>query len=992
MTSHVRSLAAAVALVVLPATALAQQRGTITGRVIDSASQQPVPSAQVRLVGTTIGTLTGADGRYRLDNVPAGRASLRAQRIGYAARTVSVTVTTGQEVTADIALEATAAQIDEVVVTASGESQRTRETGASIGKIQVDSIPMAPIHNFSDVLTSREPGVTVQPAGGTAGTGSRIRIRGSNSISLSNDPLIIVDGVRMNNDANSTTIGVGGQRPSRFEDIEPEDIADIQVIKGPAAAALYGTAAANGVLVITTKRGEPGKTRWSAHAEYGPEKNYVTFPTNYAQFGTVIATGNITGNCNIISQGRNTCTPDSLVSFNPLEVHSPFITGYREGYGLSAAGGGQQTTYYVSGDYYREQGVYDPNVVRRYNLRANLHANLSDKFDLGITTNYLQNHIALPQNDNNLEGVVSGGLLGSAQDDELQGYFFATPAQLFQLQTNQDIDRFAGGVNMHYRPLAWLAATFQAGVDYTTRYDQFLVQPGVFSPDQDPDAFIGVRQSNPYQIWDYTANGAVTGSFQLRPGLTSKTTVGIQYERQYQHGTEARGEGLVQGTGSLNGTTQLFTVDELNQDVVTIGGLAQEELSWRDRVFLSGAVRTDRNSAFGVNEHWVLYPAVNASWVIGEEPFFPKTNLLSSLRVRAAYGQSGQRPNFRQAVTFFSPLAVATNTGDEVGITPGGTGNPNLKPEKTSEYEFGFDAAVWKEKANVSFTYYHKVTHDALVNRTLPPSLGAAPNQFINLGSVLNRGFELLVNTTPVNMRNFRFDLTLSGSTTKNRVLDLGEGIEPIIFGLGGDTQRHQNGYPLGGYWAPPLLSYSDANGDGIIEPDEITVGDTAVFLGSPFPTRELSITPRLTVFKYVRVSALFDYRGGFKLDNATESFRCGTIRNCNAIQNRNAPLADQAAAVANAVFGTEAPYIETANFWKLRDVSVTLSAPEAWTRRSGLSGLSLTLSGANLATWTKYRGLDPELNTSAQANFNQADFLTQPPVRYYTARIDINW
>lgn len=995
MRIHVRHIGMVGALLaLLPAWAAAQQGGSVEGRVRDGGTKQVVPNVAVTIVGTRLGTISTDNGSFRINGIPAGRVTVRAQRIGYSPKDTSVDVAEGRTTGIEFVLSARAAQITETIVTAAGTSEQKRETGASVATIAVDSMNKAPINNFSDVLSARTAGVTVQAAGGTAGTGSRIRIRGANSISLSNDPLIIVDGVRLNNNANSMSIGVGGQSPSRFDDINPEDIADIQVIKGPAAAALYGTAAANGVIQITTKRGEAGKTRWTAYATYGPEKNYTDFPSNFRAFGTTPADslGNTRSvRCTTISQAAGLCTLDSIQSFNPLVAHSPFITGYRNEYGLSASGGSAAATYFLSGDYYREQGVYDPNALRRYNLRANVGAQLNPKFNIQANSHYLHSRVAFPQNDNNLEGLVSGGLLGASADNSNDGYFFVSPDKLFALNTNQDIERFTGGVTANYQPLNWLSAVFTAGIDYTNRYDQFLVVPGIFTPDDgDPDAAVGERASNPFNIWDYTTNASATGTFQLTQNLTSKTHVGLAWERSYTHGTDAFGEQLTIGTKSLNGANALFAVDESSADIITIGGYALEELGWKDRVFVSGGVRTDRNSAFGVDEGWVAYPTVNLSWVLGEEPFFPKQNIVSSIRLRTAYGESGQHPNFRDAVTFFSPLAVTLNSTTEAGLQIGGTGNILLKPELSKEFEIGADLGFFNEHLNAEYTYYHKSTQQALVSQRLAPSLGVSNSRFVNLGQVLNTGHELSLNSTVYQSNPVTVNLTVSGSTNKNKVVNLGNGIAPIIFGLGANTQRFQNGYPLGGYWQQPILGFKDANGDGIISPDEVQVGDTATYLGSPFPTRELSFSPQITFFKYFRVGGLLDYRGGYKLYNGTEDFRCSAIGNCNAINNPHASLADQAAAVADVSDATVAGYIEDATFWKLRELSLTLIAPRGISSKTGFSNLSLTVAGRNLATWTKYKGLDPELNGNAQSNFNQFDFLTQPPIRYWTFRIDM--
>ena len=252
--------------------------GVIAGRVLDRQSQQPLENAQIRIVGTQRGTQTDQTGAYRLSGVPVGATSIVAQRIGYGQQPRSVVVTAGATATVDFSLSVSATQLDQVVVTATGETQRKRESGNATATIDPTALPLGATTNFSDVLAARAPGVSVTTSGGTVGGGSRIRIRGSNSVSLSNDPLLIIDGIRIDNTANSTSIGVGGQQPSRFNDINPDEIENIEIIKGPAAAALYGTAAANGVIQITTKKGRAGKTRWDLTGEGGGRRTSMPIP------------------------------------------------------------------------------------------------------------------------------------------------------------------------------------------------------------------------------------------------------------------------------------------------------------------------------------------------------------------------------------------------------------------------------------------------------------------------------------------------------------------------------------------------------------------------------------------------------------------------------------------------------------------------------------------------------------------------------------------
>ena len=252
-----------------------------------------------------------------------------------------------------------------------------------------------------------------------------------------------------------------------------------------------------------------------------------------------------------------------------------------------------------------------------------------------------------------------------------------------------------------------------------------------------------------------------------------------------------------------------------------------------------------------------------------------------------------------------------------------------------------------------------------------------------------------------LDMTNLQFDLSVAASTNRNRLVRLGAGVDTIFFGLGANNgdfiQRHAEGHPLGGYWQRRILGFEDENADGIIGPEEVELADDASYLGQPLPTRELSVTPTVTFLRYFRVSGLLNYRGGFKIYNSTAQFRCAVFLNCRAANDKSVGLAEQARAMASAraTFGldaSDAGYVEDGSFWKLRELSVTALAPRSWANRLGLTDLSLTVSGRNLATWTDYTGFDPEINFNGTSNFSTAEFLTQPLVRYVTARVNIGW
>ncbi|HKT09874.1 MAG TPA: SusC/RagA family TonB-linked outer membrane protein [Gemmatimonadaceae bacterium] len=988
MTRYVRSwAAAAAALAMFPAWALAQQ-GTITGHVVDQVSKQPVPSVQVTIVGTHRGAITDAQGTYRIGSVQPGALRVRAQRIGYDAVEKAVTVTGTETVTADFELSARAVSLDATVVLANAQTQRVRESGVLTGKVDVDSLNKAAVQNASDMLQSRVPGVTVTASGGTVGGNSKIRIRGASSLSLSNDPLIIIDGVRVNDDfgdGNNGAIGVGGQAASRFNDLNPEDIENIEVVKGPAASSLYGTAAANGVIYITTKHGQSGKARWTGHMEAGTERDQTSWPANLD--GIQVNGTDTTFFCDNVSVAEGLCTQTAILSWNPLVQASPFTHGNTQNYGLGVQGGGDRAQYYISSNWDRQLGILQWNSISHFDMRANVTAQPRDNMNLTASVGYVQSRLRLPQNDNDILGVLGGGLLGGFQDDPVaRGYLAGqTPQEISAISTHQNVDRFTSSINGSWLVIPWLNLNATAGLDFTDNSNQELVPPNEV---QFGDLPLGQRTSNPFQTFVYTMQGGGTATFNLTNDIKSVSTVGVDYNNETIRGTTAFGKQLLAGTGSLGGTTAQFAVGEVNTGDITLGAYGTEQLSWRDRVFVTGGLRGDKNSAFGLNFKEIYYPSASLSWVLGEEPWFPKTNAFSSLRVRAAYGESGRQPGFRDAITFFTPVSVIAPNGEEAAFVPGGVGNSNLKPERSKEFETGFDVGLINERASLSFTYYHKHTDDLLISAPLPPSNGEALSIFKNLGSVQNQGVEALVNANILTKDPVQWNLGINVSSNHNKILNLGQGITPILFGAD-NAQRHQNGEPAGAYFQQPY-TFKDANGDGLIDPSEVTLGDTAVFMGTPFPTLQTTFTTQLTLFKYFRINGQLDYEGGQKLLNFTEDFRC-KFDICAAANNPHASLASQAANIAQAE-GSDAGYIQPATFWKLREVSLTLLAPESIARHAGASALSLTVAGRNLATWTKYKGFDPELNENATGNFSADDFLTLPPLRVYTVRIDVTW
>ncbi len=1005
-----------------------QTSGIITGKVIDRQSQRPLGATQIRVSGSARGAQTDDAGNYRITGVPVGTVNVVAQRIGYGPVSRSVAVTAGGIEVADFALIVSATQLDQVVVTATGQTERKRENGATTASIDSSMINKAVVSTFADVLSSRAPGVVVQQSAGETGAGARIRIRGSNSISLSNDPLIIVDGVRIDNSANSTAQGTGGQQPSRFNDLNPEEIENIEVIKGPAAAALYGTAASNGVIQITTRKGRAGKTKWQSFADMGTLHDINVYPSNYRSFGHNAA-GAFVANCSLISRASTSATKcvavDSTVTNNPIAVAGMESDGQRRIAGLNAAGGSDVVTYFISGEYQREQNVFLVNAQQKMNLRTNIRGELTKNLTSQVSIGYTNSDLRRPQNDNNAFGVVSGALLGKAVDcgpgglntrhptlcgtDTLsRGYFNPglDPKAFYNINTRQQVQRLIGGMTTDWTPLNWLSINSTLGADIDNRNDNETLPPGVLPYDQ--TRFDGYRSVLRALVVNYTTGLNAQAVWNPSSSVKLTSTVGSQYSDVAFSRTDATGFKLLAGTSSLAGTNARFSVNEVSTDVRTLGFIGREQIAWRDRVFLTGGVRTDRNSAFGDNFSRVYYPSVSASWVISEESLFPKSlSAITSLRLRSAYGSAGQNPGFLAAEQYYNPVAVVINGQDTPGFTIAGAGNPDLKPEKSTEWEGGFDAGLLHDRINLEYTHFTKVTRDALVNVNLAPSLGTSAQRFQNLGRVKNYGDEAQLRVNVLDGEKVGFEFTLNGTWTTNRLEDLG--VDPLgkpipdIFFNGG-TQAFKAGLPLGGYFQRSITGFGDKNGDGLIGcPNgygsadcEVSLSDSSVYLGNPFPAAEITFAPSLTLGRNLRIQATLDHRGGQKLFNNTAYFRDVSIGNGEAVQLPTSANLERQAAITAARFSgrafTYAGYIESSSFTKLREVAVSLTLPQQLAARAHAGNATLTLAGRNLKSWSKYSGIDPELNSSAQAQFTTSDFLTAPQVRTFTARLTLGF
>jgi TonB-linked SusC/RagA family outer membrane protein len=1027
-------LALAGTIAVAAPTARAQSGpGSLTVRVTDAANQRPVEAARVFLVGTAIGGATSTDGRLTLRGIPAAEYTVRVLRVGYTEQTKRVPIAAGQTATVEFAMATAAVNLAAVVTTATGEQRRV-EIGNATANIDASKVlEAAPVSNLNDLLNSRAPGVTVT-SGSQTGTGSRIRVRGMNSVSLSNEPIWIIDGIRMTSDnaSFSTATGsggtTGGNNASRIGDLNPEEIENIEIVKGPSAATLYGTDAANGVILVTTKKGRAGAAKWNVYGEGGTlfDKNY--YPSAYSLWGKRPGeTVSSRAFCNLQRVGNGECAADSTSSLNIFDEAdlTPVATGARRQAGVQVSGGTEAVRYFFSVEDEKETGVLSlpqferqrfdslalplypwtsrPNVMARKSLRMNLNSAISPKLDLAVSTNFINiaQRYSLESNataglgshlfggpGTRANGTVSG--LGTP----LNGYRAWTPGYMWQEKTSQEVNRFLWSANANWRPFSWLANRATVGNDYTGRADENLLLRGE-GPPLTATTRLGARGINRVNINNVTVDLGSTATYALA-GMSLKTTVGAQYIG-YKFASAATGATQL-APGSQNvGSGTIPSVSEGTTVQKTFGVFIEQALNVGDRLFLTAAVRSDQNSAFGTNFQSILYPKASASYLISQEEWWKAPAFVNSVRLRYAYGQSGVQPGPNDAIRFFTASSTSIAATDQPTVIQAALGNDNLKPERSAEQETGFEVQMFNSRINLDATYYSKITKDALISAVLPPSYGSVASQLRNLGAVKNAGLEVAINAQILQGEKLGWDVNLAGSANDNKVVSLGDNPPQV-----GTTSRTVAGYPIGGLWARPITGYQDKNGDGLLTyfadaaKNEVFVGDSAIFRGYATPRYMVTLGSGFDLFsRKLRISTMLDYRSGNKWYNNTERIRC-TRPNCAGRLDLKADFIDQATNIA----ANEHPartldgFFQPGAFVRLREMSVQYTvAPALAQKLTRARSLNVVLTGRNLWLKTKYRGTDPEsgFNTTSGTEAPN-EFQTVGPPSYFIFRVNVGY
>ena len=988
----------------LPRTLPAPERrtGSITGTVTNQATGGPLAGAQVQIPGPDLGALTDGNGQYRIDGVPAGEVTVVVLMLGYSQAEETVTVGSGETVTLDVQLEERALGLDAIVVTGTPGEQQARSLGNVVGRLDASRLQeLAPQPTLESMLSGSVAGMTVDFASGEVGSGSHIRIRGAGSIALSSQPLIYIDGVRANNEhagQSGGTTGVDGRAPpSRLNDLSPEMIESVEVIKGPAAATLYGTEASNGVINIITRRGASGDPVFNLTTRVGqswypdPKKNW---PSAYFT-------------CQGI--GTHDCEPGEVVGVNVFwedyvrHGMDHFRVGMPRGVTGSISGGTDDLRYYFSLDADREEGPVPYNWENKTSGRANLNWTPRDDLTLDFGMGIIRSELsAATARQGPLTtgfqwacpnpGCEEGSGLPNALDGPFRGYIAYIPeVHAENVVGGQDLERNTFNLTATHEPFPWFQHRVIAGMDFNKTKNHLLVRHlrgGVGTNPRQGGKWT-TFQTSEFLSLDYSA----TATVEPTDRLSLATSAGIQYyDRSRETLTSQGTEMAVPALETIASAELRSTSDEFLQNR-TIGVYFQEALSWDNRLFLTGAVRGDDNSAFGADFDFVVYPKLSASWVVSEEAFLAGTDWLTQLRLRAAWGEAGQQPDIFAAQRLYEPVGAFEGRG---GLTPRTIGNPEVEPEVGEELEIGFDAGVWDDRFNVEFTYYNQKRRNALLNVPVRPSTGFPGNQFQNVGEIVNTGVEIGLDWEAFRGRDVNVLLGANISTNSNEITDMG-GLGPQrLAGSNPSTgwagQRFVEGFPLAAIFQPRVVSAEVENlgtrdaravsvmcesgpeawpGENITrgggEPVPCTSDDApAVFRGSPIPTREVSVNATVTLFQDLQLYAQVDYAGGHKLIDGAVAAGHTFFQNTRAIHERDDPILLGYEALG--AIGSNQPGLYDASFARLRRVSASYNLPDHWAQSFGASRATFTVTGQNL--WLPWRAqeegfgariLDPE-------------------------------
>ena len=973
-------LTLAVTMMLLLAGTAFSSAQTVTGNV--SADDGPLPGASVVIKGTTTGVSTDFDGNFTIQ--ADSQSILVFSYIGYAAKEVEV----GNQTQINVILELDN-QLDEVVVIGYGTTTKSDLTG-SVASVSAEEITQVPSSRVDQVLQGRAAGVQVTQASGAPGAGTAIRVRGGNSITGSNEPLWVIDGIVVGTNFN-------------LNNINANDIKSIEILKDASSIAIYGSRGANGVVLLTTKSGRStgtGKPEVSVNI-YTSMQMMPELPDRLTQAEQIAFT-------NESAEFRSAAAPfPNDPSTYPDNDWVDLTTGPAPIYNadLSISGASENVNYYNSINYFNQEGIVKSSGIEKFIFRSNLDLDLSDKLKTGFRINYsrIKQDNALTSFGGNAFGTLRTQPVYNDDGtyngfDDVVGSPFNNPLANFELNTNETFtNNLLATAYLEYSPAEnWIIrSTFSPEFNNTKR--------NRFNSSQLPgNLAIGVTDGGTASVRTVASvgwNNENTIQYNTNFGEDHDLTVlaGASFQKVSTETTEAEAAGITSdatGFNSLGNSDPIRSVVSSGYSGFQIASFfGRINYDYKDKYLLTLVGRTDGSSVFAEGNKYEFYPSIAGAWKISEEEFMQDQNFFTDLKLRASWGRSGN-----QAIGPYRTLGVLTkaNTtlnGSEVpGLTLGRPSNPGLQWETTTSFDIALEASLFGGRLFTEFNYYQKETNDLLLDVTIPRQTGFT-SQLQNVGALENKGWELLVDSKNISNENFRWNTTLTLSANKNKILDLGGQefidvvVDPII-GSGntrlivGESVPVYTGVNYLGTWksqeeidASGLTAqvvggsrFEDLNGDGIISTEDNVV------LGSPFPDLIFGFENSFTYknfdfsfyFQGTTGNEVFNLRMRNHYFNRGETVKFGDLRNRWTVDN---PTSDIPRAGADSVTNTpvNSEYVEDGSHIRLKTVRLAYNFPTEIFK--GVKNATLYLSGSNLLLFSKTRLIEPEANSFNPGN-----------------------
>lgn len=940
------------------------QTGSLTGSVTDADTGEELSGATVLIIELERGASTDIEGDYSISNVPVGSYTVRFSFIGYRTQRRTVEVQQGQN-TLNVELELDATGLEEIVVSGIASSTSRSISQVSVSKIDAEAVTETnSFQSIDQLLTGKASGVTVQPASGNPGGGVRFRVRSGTGLGGDGQPVIYIDGVRVDN-SQVTGFGVGGQGIGVLSDLDPNQIVNVEILKGPAAAALYGTSGSNGVVLIETKNGQgiaPGQVQVDFRSVYGMN----TKQKEYSEDG-------------ILSYEE----ANEVIDSNPFHENT-----------ISVSGGSNSVRYYTSLGQRYEEGLGPKNSLDRQSFRGNIEAYPNEMLTISATTGFTQNQIRRPQNDNNIFGYLGNLVLAPGGNT----YNFTARDAIDAIFDETNTNRFVGSLGATFTPMENLSFSGSIGLDGAN-----LRQVQFFSPDFGYAGIInGERAIYDRENKQFTYDANVTYTYNISPELQATSIVGTQIFELNRNTTFIQKNDFPSSAiRNVGAGSEFIDANETTLHAKEAGVFTQHDFLFRDTYSLSLGGRFDYASAIGNEAPSIFYPQARASVRLDQFDFLSESIDLFKLRV--AYGETGQLPGIFDGVDLlYGASAFAIGRG----LTIAEVGNPEIQPERIRELEVGLDTDFF-DFYTAEITYYKQWAEDSIFEFDRAPSTGLTfDSPAFNVGGVEGQGVELAFGGTPIRQRNFEVNFNILYSFQENEVKDLG-GAQPIFDGF--DLNVIDEGLPKSSFYVLDVDGAArDGNGDVILSGTGLpapNVSDDRVLKGIPYPEHNGSITLNFRLFRNLEIYSLVDWATGLSVYNNTKIFQILFGNDAEYAEKTEAfldtdpgdanydALADE---VANLNPNYDGNFIEDADFIKLREVSVAYDFTELLNNAglgNAVRNMKISLSGRNLLTWSKYSGIDPEVNfTGARSLTQGADFLTLQTPRVFYATLNIGF